>query len=94
MTESAWDRFFGVLRSFLFGAAMSWVMAPYQIQQRRTLERFYGLMATMDLHGLPLLREADMLRLLPYFVPSMLYWRRLTIFDRELEGADLKHIGH
>lgn len=82
------------LDGFLLGAAMSWVLAPHQIQRRRELEHIFMLMATARLMGLPLMPPWFALRLLPYLTPNLLYWRRMTAFDRELEGVDLKHLGH
>lgn len=79
---------------FFFGAAMSWVMMPHTLRQRQELERIFALESGSRLLGLPLLPGVYRLKLLPYLVPNLLYWRRLTIFDRELEGADLKHLGH
>lgn len=82
------------LDAFLFGAAMSWVLPPYQIQQRKELERIFALMANARLMGLPLMPPVYGLRLLPYLMPSLLYWRRMRVFGHELEGVDLKHLGH
>jgi hypothetical protein len=80
--------------AFFLGAAMSWVMVPHTMQQRTELERIFALEFSASLLGLPLMPPAYALRLLPYFLPSLLYWRRMTAFDRVMEGADLRHIGH
>lgn len=82
------------LEAFLAGAAMSWTLVPHQIERRREVERMFALLTGARLLGLPLMPPEGSLRLLPYFVPSLLYWRRMTGFDREMEGADLRHLGH
>ena len=82
------------LDAFLVGAAMSWVMVPHTIQQRKELERIFALESSSRLLGLPLLPGVYILRLLPYLVPNLLNWKRMTGFDRALEGADMKHLGH
>ena len=79
---------------FVFGAAMSWVMVPYMLRRRQEMERLFALITSSAMMGLPCIPASSELRLLPYFIPSLMYWRRLTIFSHELEGVDLKHIGH
>lgn len=73
---------------------MSWVLVPQAIALRRELERILVLETAALATGAPLLPPTLNLRLLPHLVPVLLTWRRQTIFDRELEGADLRHIGH
>lgn len=80
--------------AFLIGAAMSWVFVPHVIQRRKELERIFALLTSARLLGLPLMPPEYDLRLLPYLLPNLLYWRRMTPFQRELEGADLRHLGH
>ncbi len=82
------------LDAFIFGTAISWVAAPYAIRRRYELERLFGLMTSASLMGLPCIPATTELRLLPYMMPSLLAWRRMTIFSGELEGVDLRHIGH
>jgi hypothetical protein len=82
------------LDAFLLGAALSWVMVPHTIQQRKELESIFALEIGSRLLGLPLLPGMYSLKILPYLVPNLLYWKRMTGFDRALEGADLKHLGH
>lgn len=82
------------VKAFFFGAAMSWVMAPHTLRMRKELERIFALESGARFLGLPLLPGVYSLRMLPYLVPNLLYWKRMTGFDRELEGADLKHLGH
>ncbi len=91
---SYWKRLKMHVYAFFFGAAMSWVMVPHTMQQRKELERIFAVTTSARLHGLPLLPSLYTLRLLPYLVPNLLYWRRMTGFDRAIEGADLKHLGH
>lgn len=79
----------------MFGAAMSWVLAPHLLKRRQELERLFMLVTTGDLMGASLMPPLNRLRLLPFMVPQILYWRRrLALWDEELEGVDLKHIGH
>jgi hypothetical protein len=92
--RSRWIRWRQRLDSFLLGAAMSWVLAPHQMRRRKELERIFALMANARLMGLPLMPPFCDLRLLPYLTPSLLYWHRMKAFYYELEGADLKHLGH
>lgn len=90
-----WQRLIGHLNEFLFGAAMSWVMPPYQLRRRAELERVFILLTTCELMGAPVLPHASALRLLPFAVPQILYWRRrMKLWDEGLEVADLKHLGH
>ena len=79
---------------FLLGAAISWVMPPYTLRKNKEFEQLFALTASMRLLGLPLLPPAYGLKLLPYWITNILYWRRMTMFSRALEGADLKHLGH
>jgi hypothetical protein len=48
-----WQRLIGNLNEFLFGAAMSWVMPPYQLRRRAELERVFILLTTCELMGVP-----------------------------------------
>jgi hypothetical protein len=61
---------------FMFGAAMSWVMVPHQLNRRAELERLFMLMTVSELMGVPLSPPPGGLRLLPFLVPQILYWRR------------------
>lgn len=80
---------------FMFGAAMSWVMVPYQFKRRAELERLFMLMTVSELMGVPLSPPPNGLRLLPFLVPQILYWRRRrALWDEEMELVDLKHLGH
>ncbi len=58
------------------------------------MEHPFALMATTSLLGIPLLPPSDRLKLLPYLMPNLLSWRRMSIFDQVLEGADLRYLGH
>lgn len=79
---------------FLLGTAISWVMVPYTLRKNKELEQLFALITTARLLGLPIIPPVYELKLLPYLTPSLLNWRRMTMFSRVLEGADLKHIGH
>lgn len=79
---------------FLIGATLSWVLAPFQIRKRREMEQIISLLFSAQMMGMPLLPPSARLRLLPYLLPSLMYWRRMTVFDRAIEGADLRHLGH
>ena len=84
-----------IVTQFMFGAARSWVMAPHTARFRAELERLLAMMIGWDAVGLPFAPPRDKLRLLPFLVPQILYWRRrLVLWDENLEGLDLKHIGH
>ena len=83
-----------LIYDFLIGATLSWVLVPFQIRKRREMERIISLMFSTELMGMPLLPPSAHLRLLPFLMPSLMYWRRMTVFDRAIEGADLRHIGH
>lgn len=91
------ERVFGWSRSvsaFLLGASFSWTVMPYLLQYRKETDRMMALILNAQLLGLPLLPSTAILRLLPFLVPSLLWWRRTSIFTEALEGADLRHIGH
>ena len=79
---------------FVFGAAMSWVAVPYLLRRRQERERLFAMLVSARMMGVPCMPASHELRLLPYLVPSLLYWKRLTLFSGELEGVDLRHIGH
>jgi hypothetical protein len=79
---------------FLIGATLSWVLVPYQIRKRQEMEQLITLIFSTDILGIPVLPPRDRLRLLPYILPRLMHWRRMTIFDRAIEGADLRHLGH
>jgi HAMP domain-containing protein len=80
---------------FMFGAAMSWVMAPHTLKHRRDMERIFMLVTAGELMGWPLAPPLTGLRLLPFAVPQILTWRRmLLLWDDQLESVDLRHIGH
>lgn len=83
-----------VMHDFLAGAALSWIAPPYVIRRRTEMERVFALMLNAELLGLPLLPPHYLLRFLPYEIPILLSWRRMTSFDRELQWADLRHLGH
>lgn len=82
------------INQFLLGASLTWTLVPYRIRLRAETETMLGLILNAQLVGVPLMPPAGMLRLLPHFVPNILYWRRMSIFDAALEGADLRHLGH
>lgn len=98
MKSNAWRellaRFSQVLHDFLAGAALSWISPPYVIRRRAEMERMFALMLSAELLGVPLLPPPYIVRFLPYELPNLLYWRRMTSFDREAQFADLRHIGH
>lgn len=80
---------------FLYGTAMSWVMAPHTLKRRKDLEQIFMLVTAGELMGFSLSPPLTGLRLLPFVVPQILYWRRrLLLWDDQLESADLRHIGH
>jgi hypothetical protein len=79
---------------FFAGAALSWIAPPYVIRRRAEMERVFALMLSAELLGVPLLPPAYLLRFLPFEIPVLLSWRRMTAFDREVQFADLRHIGH
>jgi hypothetical protein len=79
----------------MFGAAMSWMMPPHTQKRQAELERIFILMTAGDLMGVSLSPPPNGLRLLPFLVPQIMYWRRrLALRDEELEGVNLKHLGH
>ncbi len=84
------------LRGFLFGAASTWVMAPFVLQRREHLERIFVLLTVPELGGLPSLAPPLLrLQILPFLMPQLLSWRRaLALWDEDLEMVDLKHLGH
>lgn len=99
MNRAKWRELLIYLRArvaeFMFGAAMTWVILPHSLKRRAELERIFMLMTTGDLMGTPLSPPLDVLRLLPFMVPQILYWRRrLALWDDELEELDLRHPGH
>lgn len=87
-------RFNRLLHDFLAGAALSWISPPYVIQRRAEMERVFALMLNAELLGLPLLPPPYIIAFLPYEIPNLLSWRRMTSFERELQWADLRHLGH
>ena len=89
-----WQKLADRIEEFFFGAAMSWVTVPYMMKRRREMEMLFSVLASMRLLGLPLLPGIDEIHLIPFMLPNLLYWRRMTIFSDELQGVDLKHIGH
>jgi len=79
----------------MFGAAMSWVIVPHMLERRKELERIFMLMTLGELTGVSFSPPSGTLRLLPFLVPQILYWRRrLALWDDELEEVNLRHIGH
>lgn len=79
----------------MFGAAMSWVMPPHTLKRQAEQERIFILMTAGDLMGISLSPPPNGLRLLPFLVPQIMYWRRrLALWDEELEEVNLKHLGH
>ncbi len=99
MNLNAWRERLTHLRvwvtEFMFGAAMSWVMMPHMLKRREELERIFMLMTLGELTGVSISPPSGGLRLLPFLVPQILYWRRrLALWDDEMEEVDLKHIGH
>lgn len=99
MNQTSWSEYLTRLRArvteFMFGAAMSWVMPPHTLKRQAELECIFILMTVSNLTGVSLSPPPNGLRLLPFLVPQILYWRRrLALWDEALEGADLKHLGH
>jgi len=92
--HSWWGSLKERFEDFLLGTAISWVMVPYTLRKNKELEQLFALITTARLLGLPIIPPVYELKLLPYLTPSLLNWRRMTMFSRVLEGADLKHIGH
>jgi hypothetical protein len=96
--ETSWrerlTRVYQVLHDFLAGAALSWISPPYVIRRRAEMERMFALMLNADLLGLPLLPPHYIIRFLPYELSMLLSWQRMTAFDREVQWADLRHLGH
>jgi len=97
--RAGWRGYLSRLRvwvaGFMFGMAVSWVMMPHALKRRAELERMFMLMTTGYLIGTPISPPSDGLRLLPYLVPQIMYWRRrMALWDGELELVDLKHLGH
>lgn len=83
------------LGGLLFGAAMSWVLAPHAIKRRQHMEQMFMLVSVTDLMGVPLSPPLTGLRLLPFVVPQIMTWRRrLRLWDDDLEYIDLRHLGH
>lgn len=87
----SWRR---TVTDFLLGASFSWTVVPHLLNYRHQTERILAFILNAQLVGMPLLPATGTLRLLPYFMPVLLSWRRMSIFERALEGADLRHIGH
>jgi len=58
------------------------------------MERVFALMLNAELLGLPLLPPHYIIKFLPYEIPILLSWRRMTSFDRESQWADMRHLGH
>lgn len=83
-----------VVHDFFAGAALSWISPPYMIRRHAEMERMFALMLNAALLGVPLLPPPYIVRFLPYEVSILLSWRRRTAFDREVQWADLRHIGH
>ncbi len=95
MDTSLWARFLYTVRGFMYGAAKSWVMVPYQLKKRRELEHLFVVLMLSEQAGVPLSPPDLQLRLLPYLVPQILYWRRrMRLWDDDLEMAHLPHLGH
>jgi hypothetical protein len=85
----------GWVNEFFFGVAMSWVMVPYVQKRRSELERLFMLMTVSDLMGISLSPQTNGLRMLPYMTPQIMYWRRRpALWIDNLEGVDLRHLGH
>jgi hypothetical protein len=83
-----------VVHDFFAGAALSWITPPYLMRRRAEMERMFALMLCTELMGVPLMPPPFLVRFLPFELPNLLYWRRMTSFDREVQCADLRHIGH
>ena len=92
---SFWHRVERWIRGFVYGAAQSWVMAPLHLRRREDLERMWITMMFSELAGAPLAPPDLRLRLLPYLVPHILYWRhRLSLWDEQMETTHFQHLGH
>lgn len=84
----------GWVRGFVYGAARTWVEAPFHLRRRKELERMWVLLMLTEAAGIPLAPPDLPLRLLPYMVPQILFWRRPYLWDEELEVTHLPHMGH
>lgn len=83
------------VRGFLYGAAKSWLMVPYQMRHREEMEHLFMLLILTEQVGAPIAPADLRLRLLPHLVPQILYWkRRLWLFDEQLEMTNVQHLGH
>ncbi len=90
-----WQHIIAWLRGFTYGAARSWVMAPMRMQQHATMEQLFMALILSEQEGVPLAPADLRLRLLPYLVPQILYWkRRYRLWDEDLELAHIEHLGH
>ena len=79
----------------MYGAAKSWVDVPYQLRRREELEHIFVALMLSEQVGMPLAPPDLRLRLLPYLIPQILYWkRRMRLWDDQLEMANLRHLGH
>ncbi len=95
MSESLWERVLHAVRGFMYGAAKSWVIVPYQLKKRQELEHMFVLLMLSEYEGASLAPPDLQLRLLPYLIPQILYWRRrMRLWDDDLEMAHLPHLGH
>ncbi|OGO69784.1 MAG: hypothetical protein A2Z37_07705 [Chloroflexi bacterium RBG_19FT_COMBO_62_14] len=98
MTYEFWRRLLSrcnrIVHDFVSGTALSWTAPPYLIRRRSEMERVFALMLNAELLGLPLLPPHYIIKFLPYEIPILLSWRRMTSFDRESQWADMRHLGH
>lgn len=93
--HEVWTHVKWAVRGFLYGAAKSWVLVPYQMRHREALERIFMLLVLTEQMGTPIAPADLRVRLLPYLVPQILYWkRRLWLFDEQLELTNVQHLGH
>jgi hypothetical protein len=93
--KKAISRFITWLYEFFSGAALSWTSVPYLMLRRHENEKLFALAFFLNLYGLSPLPPRYRLWLLLEMTPQIMYWRRkLTLWDDDLEMADLKHIGH
>lgn len=83
------------VRGFVYGAARSWMVVPYHMRRRRELERLWVLLMLSEHAGVPLAPADLRLRLLPYLIPQILYWRRRpALWDEQMEVTQFQHLGH
>ncbi len=80
------------LREVIYGMTVhDWVHELNKAKHEQ--ERLFTLMVYGDLLGIPVLPPYYMLRLLPYFVPTMEKWRLSMLRERDLTNLIDQEIG-